>query len=132
MVSIQSGQSGTVEPTWPNFADSNQDASYQVPDNTVIWKFAVGSLLLRLRDNATTCCTRTPTGIRGGGTYTDDPLVGGSTSIKTVHIAELRTQLTDGLVALGFATPSFTDPTLTRGASIIKAKHVQELRGLTK
>lgn len=58
-VCTQAGQSGATPPTWPSLPWYT-DLGADVTDNTVTWRFAVGSLLLRLRDNASTCGTGDP------------------------------------------------------------------------
>jgi hypothetical protein len=58
--------------------------------------------------------------------FTDDPLVAGSTRIKAVHLAELRTAVNAVRAQAGLAAASFTDPA-TRGV-VVKAVHITELR----
>jgi len=60
-------------------------------------------------------------------TFTDDPLVAGSTAIKAVHITELRSRINAIRSTLGLGTYSYTDPTLTANATIVKAVHVTDL-----
>jgi YD repeat-containing protein len=50
--------------------------------------------------------------------------------VRAQHILDLRTNLNQGLSALGFSPPSYTDPTLTTGAggTLIKKDHIQQLR----
>lgn len=61
--------------------------------------------------------------------FTDDPLVAGVTTIKRVHLTELRTRI-DALRARYGGLPPFayTDPTITARVTRIKAKHIVELR----
>ncbi|HEV8432693.1 MAG TPA: hypothetical protein VGR95_04715 [Thermoanaerobaculia bacterium] len=63
--------------------------------------------------------------------FTDDPLVKQQTSVKAVHITQLRTAV-DAVRKLangGVANPySYTDPNLTSGVTYIKAVHVSDLR----
>ncbi len=49
------------------------------------------------------------------------------TTIKAVHITELRAALNAVYTTLGRALPAYTDPTLTAGTTS-KAAHIQELR----
>lgn len=60
--------------------------------------------------------------------FADDPLVAGTTLVKSVHISELRTAINAvrTLAALGAGT--YTDPTLTAGVTLVKAAHVNDLR----
>ena len=61
-------------------------------------------------------------------TFTDDPLVARVTTVKSVHIAELRQQI-DAVRALqGLAAYVWTDPTLTAAATRVKAAHIADLR----
>lgn len=59
--------------------------------------------------------------------FTDDPLLPGTTSMKTVHITQLRTAVNAVRAAAGLAPASFTDPSLTVG-SWMKAIHITQLR----
>jgi hypothetical protein len=58
--------------------------------------------------------------------FTDDPLVAGSTVIKAVHLAELRTAVNAVRALAGMGAASFTDPA-TPGV-VVKAVHINELR----
>ena len=58
--------------------------------------------------------------------FTDDPLVAGSTIIKAVHLAELRTAVNAVRALAGLAAATFTDAA-TPGV-IVKAVHINELR----
>ena len=59
--------------------------------------------------------------------FTDPTLMAGSTTIKRVHILELRVTLNAIFTALGRTPPTYTDPTLAAGTTA-KAAHIQELR----
>ncbi len=61
-------------------------------------------------------------------TFTDDPLVAQTTSIKVVHILELRTAIDAVRVARGLAPFAWTDPTLTPLITPVKVVHLTELR----
>ncbi len=82
---------------------------------------SIGSLGWTVDNFAIYSCT-TPS------TFTDDPLVVGTTHIKAVHITELRTRVNAIRIAEGLSAFSFTDPTLTAGVTAVKAVHVTELR----
>lgn len=60
--------------------------------------------------------------------FTDDPLVGGTTAVKAVHVTELRTAINAvrTLAALGAGT--FTDATLIADVTAVKAVHMTDLR----
>jgi hypothetical protein len=60
-------------------------------------------------------------------TFTDDPLVAGSTVVKAVHITELRVRVNAVRNARELGPFSFTDAPLSVGA-LIEAVHVVELR----
>ena len=62
-----------------------------------------------------------------GQTFTDDPVTAGTTTIKAVHVTELRTAIANlrGLLGLGVFT--WTDDPLT-GGTIVKASHIAEMR----
>jgi M6 family metalloprotease-like protein len=62
--------------------------------------------------------------------FTDSPLVANSTTIKRVHVTELRTRI-DALRMKYGGLPAFpysTDPTIAAGATSIKAQHIVEMR----
>lgn len=58
--------------------------------------------------------------------FTDDPLIAGSTVIKAVHLAELRTAVNAVRALAGLSAATFTDAA-TRGV-VVKAVHINELR----
>ena len=58
---------------------------------------------------------------------TDPAMTPGVTKIKTAHISEMRTALTQAYTHIGSTAPAFTDPTLT-SATKVKAAHIMELR----
>jgi len=58
--------------------------------------------------------------------FTDDPVSGGSTFIKAVHIMELRTAVNAVRAAAGLTPVTFTDASLAGAAT--KALHLTELR----
>jgi Dual-action HEIGH metallo-peptidase len=60
--------------------------------------------------------------------FTDDPLVGGTTLVKSVHISELRTAVNAVRTLAGIGAGSYTDPTLTAGVTPVKAAHINDLR----
>lgn len=65
---------------------------------------------------------------RFGIAFTDDALVAGVTTIKAVHISELRARVDALRTTLGLTAFTWTDPTLTAGVTRPRAVHVTELR----
>ena len=63
---------------------------------------------------------------QGPPTFTDDPLVAGVTTIRAVHITELRTAVNQARALAGLAAATWTDSSLT--GTPIKVVHIQELR----
>ena len=62
------------------------------------------------------------------GTFTDDPIRPGSTPVRAIHFAELRTRI-DALRRRASLTPfAWTDPVLTVGATPVRLAHLLELR----
>jgi hypothetical protein len=59
--------------------------------------------------------------------FTDDPLVAGMTTVKAVHITELRSRIDALRIRFGLGAYSWTDPTLTAGTTT-KAVHLAQLR----
>jgi hypothetical protein len=58
---------------------------------------------------------------------TDDPLAAGTT-VKAVHVRELRDAIDMLRVRYGLAAVAWTDPLLTPGVTSVKAAHLTELR----
>ena len=63
----------------------------------------------------------------GTFSFTDDPLVAGTTAVKLTHIDELRTKVNTMRVFGGLSAATFTDPTLTTSTPV-RAVHITELR----
>jgi len=63
----------------------------------------------------------------GTFSFTNDPIVIGSTTVKVAQISEMRTCVNAMRTFGGLGTASFTDPTLTT-SSLIRAVHIAELR----
>ena len=62
------------------------------------------------------------------GTFTDDPIRPGSTPVRAIHFAELRTRI-DALRRRAALTPfAWTDPVLTPGVTPVRLVHLHELR----
>ena len=60
--------------------------------------------------------------------FTDDPLVAGTTLVKSAHVTELRTAVNAVRTLAGLGAGTYTDPTLTAGVTLVKAAHITELR----
>jgi hypothetical protein len=61
-------------------------------------------------------------------TFTDDPLVAGTSVIRAVHITELRTRIDALWTRYGLSPPfGWTDPSLTAGITV-RAVHLSDLR----
>jgi hypothetical protein len=60
--------------------------------------------------------------------FVDTPLVTGSTFVKAVHVAQLRSRVNALRVRCGLSTFSFTDPVLTVRGTVARSVHIAELR----
>jgi hypothetical protein len=60
--------------------------------------------------------------------FTDPALVPGSTTVKAVHIAQLRSRVSALRFRCGLADPSYTPASLTSGATLVSAVQITELR----
>lgn len=63
----------------------------------------------------------------GTFSFTDDPLVSGTTKVKASHVTELRTHVNAMRAFGGLSAATFTDPTLTTSTQV-RAVHISELR----
>jgi alpha-tubulin suppressor-like RCC1 family protein len=70
----------------------------------------------------------TPTPVHWPQAFTDASLVSGVTSIRAVHISELRARIDGARVRLGLSAYTWTDPSLTAATTLLKAVHIAELR----
>jgi len=61
-------------------------------------------------------------------TFTDDPLTSQVTSVKAVHITELRQAINSLRSRNGLSPSNFTDSTLTPGVTPIRPVHITEMR----
>jgi glucose/arabinose dehydrogenase len=62
-----------------------------------------------------------------GAVFADDPLVAGSTTVRSLHLTELRSRIGALRTREGLAAFPWTDPTLAAGVTV-KGIHVEELR----
>jgi CSLREA domain-containing protein len=60
--------------------------------------------------------------------FTDDPLTVGITTVKAVHVTELRIRIDAVRIARGLSGYAWTDSSLDPGASFIRAQHIIDLR----
>jgi Cu/Zn superoxide dismutase len=84
-------------------------------------------LTCSLTVNANTTVTAVYTLSSTPFTFTDDPLVLQATSVKAVHITQLRTAVNTLRANNGLAAFAFTDPALAAG-TLVKRVHITELR----
>ena len=85
-------------------------------------------LTVTATDAANNTKTATLTVTYSGSAFTDYPIVAQSTSVKSVHITELRAAINSKRTTRGLAAFAWTDPTLTTGSTPVKAIHLTELR----
>ena len=60
--------------------------------------------------------------------FTDSPLLSGVTTVRALHITELRGRVNTQRARFGLAAASWTNPSLVAGVVVITAQHVSELR----
>jgi hypothetical protein len=60
--------------------------------------------------------------------FTDHPIVPGGTTLKAIHIVELREAVATLRWRAGLTAVTWTDPALVAGATPVKAVHLSELR----
>ena len=77
--------------------------------------------------NGTTESPDSPVDLAVTVIYTDDPLTASATSVKAVHVTELRTMVNAMRALTGLTAATFTDPSLSSSITI-KAQHINELR----
>ncbi|HKV35771.1 MAG TPA: RHS repeat-associated core domain-containing protein [Pyrinomonadaceae bacterium] len=79
-------------------------------------------------ENSSTPVANTPPAPPQGGppTFTDDPLVAGTTTVKALHVTELRDAINLLRVRAGIATVSWAE-SVSAGV-LIKASHITEMR----
>ena len=63
-----------------------------------------------------------------GGGFTDDPLVSGSTTVRALHITQLRSRIDALRTSRGLPPYTWTDASLNAGSTTVRAIHVTELR----
>ena len=78
------------------------------------------------RSGTLTIAGQTFTVMQSAASFTDDPLVVGSTVVKAIHFTELRDRINPQLVRFGQPEQSFTNA-LTAGVTIIQAGDLTEL-----
>lgn len=60
--------------------------------------------------------------------FTDDPLIPGASTIKAVHITELRSRINTLRSGRGLSAFSWTDASVTSGSTAVRAAHINDLR----
>ena len=108
------------EPSGLTFAAGMADARIEVQVNNV--------LVSGVSTNYKYVVTAIDPGFLDPPTFTDDSLHTQSTSVKAVHITELRQAINDLRARYSLVPFAFTDATLTAGTTVIKAAHINELR----
>ena len=68
-----------------------------------------------------------PAGVRRPA-FTDPRIVAGTTTVKAVHLTELRLRINALRRRYGLSPFSWTDRTITRGVTPVRGVHVAELR----
>ena len=63
-----------------------------------------------------------------GGPFTDDPLVAGVSSIKTIHFQELRDHIDALRASRALPTIGWVDPVLSPGAVEVRDMHLSQMR----
>ena len=61
-------------------------------------------------------------------TFTDDPIIPGTTPIRAIHFRELRERIAGLRARVGLPAVGWTDPTLVVGVTPVKGAHLTELR----
>jgi len=122
---------GVTQVTWVNNRGGSGTAT-----GTTSW--TAGGITLQTGANVLTVTARDAAGntatasmtvtLSGTLPFTDDPLAAQSTSIKAVHVTELRATIDSVRVARGLGTFAWTDSTLTPGITPVKAVHLTQLR----
>jgi subtilisin family serine protease len=64
----------------------------------------------------------------GQTTFTENPLVATTTTIKAMHVTQLRTAVNALRAAATLPVATWTDPTLTVKQTLVRVAHIQELR----
>ena len=75
---------------------------------------------------AASCASRTGSGL--GSTFTDHPLMAGSTPLRAIHFHELRQRIEVLRDRENLPPIRWTDPTLRAGATPVRRVHLTELR----
>ncbi len=63
-----------------------------------------------------------------GGSFTDAPLVGNVTPVKTIHVTELRVAIDQARARRSLTPITWVDPVITPGVTLVKAVHVAQMR----
>ena len=134
----------TVNVTWTasagattyNVYRSTDGTAYVLAGSTALTSFSDGgrtantAYLYKVRAVNGTESTDSNRDLATTTIFTDEPLVAGTTVIKTANITELRTAVNAVRALAGLSAFTFTDPTLTAGVTPVSAAHVNELRTL--
>lgn len=103
---------------------SNPDLSYNGRPLGVLYTLPSAADNRRaLNNNAAIIAAWAPTAV-SSFTFTDDPLVAGSTFVKALDVTELRAAINSVRTAAGLSPATWSDATL----STVKASHIVEMR----
>lgn len=108
--------------------ESPPSAPSPTPSATASTRFCVRTTclaILLLTLSASTALAQLPSSCTN---FTDSALTPGGTTIKAVHLTELRACINDLRAARSLAAASWTDPVVTPQQTEIKAVHLTELR----
>ena len=108
------------EPSGLTFTAGMADVPIEVQVNNVV--------VSGVSTNYTYVVTAIDPGFVNPPSFTDNVLHAQSTSVKAVHITELRQAINNLRARYSLAAFAFTDATLTAGTTVVKAAHIHELR----
>ena len=121
---------GVTQVTW----SSNRGGSGTATGTTswsasgIVLQSGSNVLTVTARDAAGNTRTATLTVAYSPPAFTDIPLGAQSTTIRSVHITELRAAINSARASRSLSPFAWTDPTLTIGSTRVRAVHLTELR----
>jgi len=121
---------GVTQVTWANNRGGSGTATGTSTWSAsgVVLQSGSNVLTVTARDAAGNTRTATLTVTYSPPTFTDIPLGAQSTTIKAVHITELRAAINSARASRSLSPFAWTDPTLTIGSTRVRAVHLTELR----
>jgi cellulose/xylan binding protein with CBM9 domain/Big-like domain-containing protein/parallel beta helix pectate lyase-like protein len=126
---VASSSAGVTQVTWRSSRGFSGTASGTTSWTAAGIRLRPGQNILTVtaRDGAGNTATKTLT-VTQSVAFSDDPIAPGSTPIKTVHLAELRSAADGVRDVYGLVAFEWSDPTLTPGVSTVRSEHLVELR----